>query len=289
MIRCIRCDAPLETELRCAACGSELRTIEGITCYAPELLDSASGFRSDYFAELFRLESGNFWFIARNKLILQVLSRYCKDFESYLEIGCGTGYVLSAISEKFPCARIVGSEIFIAGLEFASQRIPSATLLQMDARRTPFVAEYELVGAFDVLEHIEEDVAVMDQVHQALKPGGHFLITVPQHNWLWSPVDEYAQHVRRYSRKDLHHKIEAAGFEIVISTSFVTSLLPAMWLSRLAASRSKPDDFDPMTEFNISPLLNRVLTGLLKTEAALIGAGLRLPIGGSRLVLARKA
>ena len=289
MIRCIRCDAPLETELRCAVCGSELRTIEGITCYAPELMDSASGFRSDYFAELFRLESGNFWFIARNKLILQVLSRYCEGFRSYLEIGCGTGYVLSAISEKFPQARMVGSEIFIAGLEFASQRIPSATLLQLDARRMPFEAEYELVGAFDVLEHIDEDVAVMEQVHQALKPGGHFLVTVPQHKWLWSPVDEYAQHVRRYSGEELHQKMEAAGFEIVTGTSFVTSLLPVMWMSRLAASRSKPDNFDPMTEFNISPLLNSALTGLLKTEVALIGSGLRFPVGGSRLVLARKA
>ena len=289
MIRCTSCDAPLETELRCAACGKEVHTVEGITCFAPELMDGASGFRSDYFAELFRLESGNFWFIARNKLILQVLSRYCEGFRSYLEIGCGTGYVLSAISEEFPHARMVGSELFIAGLQFASRRIPSAALVQLDARHMPYEAEYDVVGAFDVIEHIEEDVIVMEQVHRSLKPGGHFLVTVPQHQWLWSPVDEYAQHVRRYSKKELHDKMEQVGFEIVMSTSFVSSLLPMMWLSRLSISRSHPDDFDPLAEFNISRLLNGLLASLLKTEVALIGMGLRFSIGGSRLVLARKA
>jgi len=261
----------------------------GLHFYAPEILSSTHGLASDSFAKLFRLERGNFWFIARNKLILQVLSRYCEGFGSYLEIGCGTGYVLSAISDRFPQARMVGSEIFIAGLEFASQRLPSATLLQLDARRMPFEAEYEVIGAFDVIEHIEEDVAVMEQVYRALKPGGHFLVTVPQHQWLWSPVDEYAKHVRRYSKNELHQKMETAGFEIIMSTSFVSSLLPVMWLSRLAASRSDPEDFNPMAEFNISPLVNRTLTGLLKIEVALIGSGLRFPVGGSRLVLARKA
>ena len=101
------------------------------------------------------------------------------------------------------------------------------------------------------------------------------------------PVDEYAQHVRRYSKAELHRKLEGAGFDIVMSTSFVTSLLPVMWLSRLSA-RSDPEEFDPMSEFNIPALVNTLLTGLLKTEVALIGAGLRLPVGGSRLVLARK-
>lgn len=289
MIRCTKCDATIEPGFGCADCGNEQQSIQGITCYAPEMIESASGFRSDYFAELFRRESSNFWFIARNKLILQVLSRHCKGFESYLEIGCGTGFVLSGINERFPQARIVGSEVFITGLQFAAQRIPSATLLQLDACRMPFDAEFEVVGAFDVIEHIEDDVTVIEQVHRTLKPGGYFLVTVPQHPWLWSIVDEYARHVRRYSKKELHQKMEGGGFEIIMSTSFVTSLLPAMWLSRLAANKANPDDFDPMDEFNISPLVNSALTGLLKAEVALIGAGLRFPVGGSRLVLARKA
>ena len=59
----------------------------GLHFYAPEILSSTHGLASDSFAKLFRLERGNFWFIARNKLILQVLSRYCEGFGSYLEIG----------------------------------------------------------------------------------------------------------------------------------------------------------------------------------------------------------
>jgi len=58
------------------------------------------------------------------------------------------------------------------------------------------------------------------------------LVCVPQHAWLWSSVDQHACQVRRYSANDLHTKIEAAGFEITRSTSFVSQLLPATLVSR---------------------------------------------------------
>ena len=111
--------------------------------------------------------------------------------------------------------------------------MPTVAFMQMDARAIPFVGEFDVMGAFDVLEHVEEDEQVLIQMRDALKPRGVMLLTVPQHAWLWSPVADSC-HVRRYAAKELHVKVKAAGFEIVRSTSFVFSVLPAMFASRMA-------------------------------------------------------
>lgn len=246
------------------------------------------GFKAHYFKELAELEAGNFWFRARNKLILWALCKYSPHLKSFLEIGCGTGFVISSISRRFPEAKLSGSEYLEEGLVYARQRLPEAEFTQMDARDIPYEEELEAVGAFDVLEHIKEDEVVLHQIFKALKPGGIVFITVPQHRWLWSVVDEYACHVRRYGAKELHSKVCQAGFEVVRSTSFVSSLLPAMYLSRLMQSNKMDVTVDAMAELRINPILNKIFEWLLGFELALIRSGVNLPFGGSRLLVARK-
>ena len=226
---------------------------------------------------------------ARNRLILWALRRYCPGFDSFLEIGCGTGYVLSGVARAFPSAVLHGSEIFQAGLAFAISRTPGVDFMQMDARDIPFVDEFAAIGAFDVLEHIEEDSRVLFQMHAALRPDGVLLLTVPQHDWLWSPLDDSTFHVRRYSSADLHRKVREAGFEIVRSTSFVSCLLPLMLLSRLLARVRPPRGGNGLPELEINAALNRVFELLMGLEFRFIRLGLSLPLGGSRLLVARKA
>jgi SAM-dependent methyltransferase len=159
--------------------------------------------------------------------------------------------------------------------------------LQMDARRMPFDAEFDVVGAFDTLEHIEEDAQVLAQLFQTCRPGGGMMLTVPQHPFLWSAADECAYHKRRYTRRELISKILESGFELVRITSFVSFLLPVMMLSRLR--RQKLDsDFDKLAEFRIQPALNRILKEVLLVEQQLISTGISLPAGGSLLAIARR-
>ena len=247
-----------------------------------------TGFKAHYFKELAALESENFWFRSRNKIILWTLNKYSPNLRSFHEIGCGTGFVISAISKKFPEAKISGSEYFEDGLVYARQRLPMAEFTQMDARHIPFESELDGIGVFDVLEHIEEDEAVLQQIFKALKPGGFMFITVPQHRWLWSAVDEYACHVRRYSAKDLHNKVSVAGFEIIRSTSFVSTLLPALYLSRLLQRNNMDVKIGAMAELRINPILNKIFECLLNCELGLIRVGIPLTLGGSRLLVARK-
>jgi trans-aconitate methyltransferase len=246
------------------------------------------GFKEHYFKELAELEAGNFWFRARNKLILWALHKYSPEMKSFLEIGCGTGFVISAISEQFSEAKLLGSEYFEAGLAYARQRLPGAEFTQMDAQYIPYESEIDVIGAFDVLEHIEEDEAVLQQMYKALKPGGFIFITVPQHRWLWSGVDEYACHVRRYTANELHEKACSASFEIIRSTSFVSILLPAMYLTRLLKRNKTNMSMDDVDGLHVDPIINKLFEWMLNFDLALIQLGFTLPVGGSRLVVARK-
>ena len=289
MKRCLTCNHRFDSSrYACPKCDYTPARINGFEAYASEYAERGGGFKADYFAELARNEASHFWFRKRNELILWALEKYCSGFESLLEIGCGTGFVLSGVARQFPAAQLTGSEIFVSGLEFAAERLPNATLMQMDARQIPFDNEFDVIGAFDVIEHIEADEIVLSQLQGALKPGGFLLLTVPQHSWLWSPADDYACHQRRYSASELHRKVETAGFEKTRGTSFISSLLPAMMASRIYQKLTPRNQFAASAELRISPWLNGLFCGLLDIELAMIRLGINFPMGGSRMVVARK-
>ena len=245
------------------------------------------GFESGFFPELARSEEGSFWFQSRNSLILWALKKYFPDFKSFFEIGCGTGFVLSAVQREFPDIDLGGSEIFIEGLHFASARVINAQLFQMDARTIPFKDEFDVIGAFDVLEHVKEDETVLSQMFMAVHPGGGIIITVPQHPLLWSEIDVQAHHVRRYTVRDLKNKLAKAGFRLVYQNSFVSFLLPFMYISRLVKPKlMKKNKLN--IEIKIPPSLNTAFGCILGLERFLIRMGVYMPVGGSLLLVAKK-
>jgi len=285
---CLHCRRAFESlNWNCPRCEFHPEKEGNLPLFSPELAHNNSGFRASSFKLLAALEENYFWFRARNKLILWALGKYGASVSSFMEIGCGTGFVLQGIAHCFPNIRLVGSEIYPEGITFAAERIVNCEFMQMDARKIPFISEFDAVGAFDLIEHIEEDETVLRQIHQALKPDGLLMLTVPQHRWLWSPVDANACHVRRYAVRELNDKIACAGFTIVRSTSFITSLLPLMLISRIF-QRGKSARYNPYTEFKINSILNRLLEGFLSLEIGMIRIGVSFPVGGSRLLVAKK-
>lgn len=273
---------------RCPACGHQPTEVEGLLSLAPELAWEGGGFQPEFFHDLAKLEANNFWFQSRNSLIIWALRQFFPNPCRFLEIGCGTGFVLSGVADTFPATELTGSEIFIAGLPYASRQAPRAELLQMDARALPYVRHFDVVGAFDVLEHIPEDEQVLAEIHKALVQNGGLLITVPQHPWLWSQVDEYACHVRRYTAQELRSKVSNAGFSVVRITSFVSLLLPLMLAIRL--QKRKPTQVrDPLAELRMGSFPNRLLGMVLAVERYLIKKGTNFPVGGSLLLIARKS
>ena len=288
MKRCPRCQtAFMAADWLCPACAFVPTHVDGFAALAPEFAQGGAGFRSEAFEQLAALEARSFWFRARNKLILWALKRSFPDMRRYLEIGCGTGYVLAGVAQGYPAATLVGSEVFSVGLPHAAARVRTAELLQMDARKIPYVEEFDVIGAFDVLEHIREDEVVLAAMLRALRPGGGVAITVPQHPWLWSSADASACHVRRYKVGELREKLRRAGFRLEFETSFVSLLLPAMLASRLAKRRTKAP-VDSMPELDLPTWLNRAFEVVMSLEWHLIRMGVRFKLGGSRLVVATK-
>jgi len=284
---CTQCGKSFDSQGRtCPFCQHEPQSLAGHLAFAPELAEHNEGFEAKYFGNLVELEAGNFWFRSRNQLIVWALRKYFPEARHFLEIGCGTGFVLSGIRRAFPTLELCGSEVFSAGLSFAAQRLPGVELFQMDARRIPFREEFDLIGAFDVLEHIREDEEVLSQMYQATSKNGGILVTVPHHPFLWSAFDTYSRHVRRYKTRELRTKIERAGFSIVRITSFVSLLLPMLIISRfrMRQSGAEPDS----SEVSPATLINATFERILDVERAIIRAGLSFPAGGSLLVVARR-
>jgi SAM-dependent methyltransferase len=265
-------------------------TVDGIRCYAPELALGSEDYPAEVYDRLCGLEEKHFWFRARNRIILREFRRHLGRLHRprVLEIGCGTGYVLRGLASE-GSYELTGAEANIAGLRHARIRLPSVEFVQIDARDLPYESAFDAVGAFDVIEHITEDGRVLAGIHRALRPGGVLVVTVPQHQWLWSWADEQARHKRRYGRQELAGKVRAAGFEMLRATSFVTALLPALYVSRFARrrERSAPSGID-LSELEISQTTNAICGAVMRIDEALIGAGLSLPVGGSLLAVARK-
>ena len=273
-------------KLACPSCGHQPVILNGIKAYAPNLANGGGGFKPEFFSELAVLEANNFWFRARGELILWVLQTYGTSVKNLLEVGCGTGFVLLEIANKFPEIALTGSEIFIEGIAHATERLPNTQFIQMDARHVPFVDEFDAIGMFDVLEHIHEDEAVLCQLNKALKLGGLLLLTVPQHSWLWSAADENACHVRRYQSAELSGKLATAGFKVLRNTSFVSLLLPAMILSRLRTPAG--NEYDITSELRLPKVLNSLFLAIMRFENRMIKMGVNFPLGGSRMIVAEK-
>ncbi len=299
--RCFSCDDETPFELDevalplgwvCRSCGNVLQQRDGISLTAPALADTLTGFDPLDFTFLAKAEVDHFWFAARRRLIGGLVDNYFPKATRFCEIGCGSGNVIGALAASRRWRRIVGTEIHTAGISLARSRLPGQVeLLQADARRMPLRNAFDLAGCFDVLEHIDRDDEAIAGIAAALVPGGGFIATVPQHPSLWSVSDDIAHHQRRYVRGELEAKLERAGFEVMFSTSYTVFLLPMMALARVRSRKAGPDQ-DPRElarrEFNIPPRLNRILKGILDMEVKLSLRGMRWPVGGSRVVVARK-
>jgi SAM-dependent methyltransferase len=285
---CLACQKTFENNNhQCPACGNVPAERGGFLAFAPELALLNDGFNPELFERYASVEAGHFWFVGRNNILRDCMQRFFPSPKNILEIGCGTGFVLASTRQTFPDAKLSGSDIFTEGLSYAKQRVPGAQLFQMDACHIPYRCEFDLIGSFDVLEHIEEDETALAQMYQACQPGGGLIVTVPQHRWLWSSTDDYAHHKRRYTRAELRGKVENAGFTVEYVGSFVSLLLPVMLASRLL---QKSDDASDQMDagFKIGKLTNRALGAVMKVERWLIACGNSFPLGGSLLLVARK-
>ena len=251
-----------------------------------------------YFAHLFAIEDQHFWFRARNRVISTLVRQITAGLASgyrVLELGCGTGNVLRVLEQACPRGVVVGMDLFAEGLQYACQRT-SCFLVQGDMHTPPFGTQFDLIGVFDLLEHLPDDMQVLRKVHDLLTFRGALLLTVPAHPSLWSYFDKASHHIRRYELAELENKLIRTGYQIEYLTHYMAGIYPLVWLGRRLAAltdRRPVGDADrthdlASSELRVVPVVNDLLALLLARETRLIASRRRLPIGTSLLAVAYK-
>ena len=205
-------------------------------------------FPSEGMDMLYLAENKHFWHIARREFIYQEISRilaslYPQDngkSTKILDLGAGTGSVTRHfLSQGFN--NIALGEIHPQGLEYA-KTYGIKDLYCMDLLDVPFADEFDCIFAFDVLEHIDDDLVALKNMKSMLKNNTKSLLalSVPAHKWLWNAHDVSVHHKRRYTKNELVALMQQSGFEIVCAKYFFISITPLLWVRALLHSAPYP-------------------------------------------------
>ena len=231
------------------------------------------------------IEDVHWWFVARRAIVLDILRSGLESAPRViLEVGCGTGGMLSDLADEFPeaCTRGVGPS---RGAREAARRRGCEVVEGVFGALPAEDGSVDLVVALDVLEHCESESQAISEAYRVLRPGGHLVLTVPALPWLWGSHDEVNRHYRRYTARSLRVAIAAAPFATSRVTHFNTLLLPlaaaARVFGRLTGAKGAIGvDLPP-------PPLNRALLAVFRSERLLLRRH-DLLVGMSLLALARK-
>jgi SAM-dependent methyltransferase len=155
-------------------------------------------------------------------------------------------------------------------------------------------ARFEVVTAFDVIEHCEPEDQALRELHRVLERGGRLLVSVPAYQWAWTDHDVANGHYRRYTRPRAVAALEAAGFEVRRATYGFSSVFPMFAgervLRRLRGSLTRRRPEGPADVVDVPQVgagLERVLMGLCRLDERLLGAR-DLPFGSSVFLAAVK-
>ena len=292
-LACPRCAG----SLRCEATGAVCRACAAGYAIEGGVLDlrlgrrGAAGFRPEYFESLERFERRHFWFAARRRTVLEALRRSVPDLATrrLVDIGCGGGNLTRFLSDH-GVALAAGCDAYPEALAFAHRRLEVPLVLLDEGRLPPLGPGQELIGMFDVLEHIDDDVATLRHLALQLAPGGILALTVPAHPFLFDEMDELACHRRRYDAKSLRAKLTAAGFRIRLLSHFMSPLVPLLVASR-TAGRLVAHWRSPLQRRSVElrplPVINGLLALLMSVERAALGR-VALPMGSSLIAIAER-
>jgi 2-polyprenyl-3-methyl-5-hydroxy-6-metoxy-1,4-benzoquinol methylase len=266
--------------------------VDGIRCFSPEVASSYTDYPDGGFDLTDKSGESSFWVRSRHRLLKRIVYDQLAQAGKIklLEIGCGTGRFIREIVDN-KNLEITGSEIYLKGILYAKKNIPNVDFIQFDVTQGLIGEEFDLIIALDVVEHIENDVAALSNIYKMLRKGGGLIITVPQHMFLWSRLDEILKHKRRYSRRELVAKLQENGFDIRYLTSFLFVLFPLMVIARMfdrGRHQTQPDEAALEKKVTFPNALNWIFDHLMRIDEELIRLGFSLPFGGTLVVVARK-
>ena len=251
--------------------------------------------RSEFYRQVFAVQTTHWWGRSRRKLSLDLLKRFgLKEGCRHLEIGCGTGQNLGLLESLRP-SRVVGVDISSIALELAHKAWPRCELVQADINAPlPFAdSSFDVATIFNVLYHtwVDDEAAVLKEARRVLRPNGLLLVTEPAFPALAREVDIVDMARRRYRLRPFLGMMRAASFDVLLAshfTSFGAPIILAMkgikaLLPRKPAPEGSAPDMSPM-----NPLLNAAFYAVAQAEAAIIKASVPIPFGTTLICMARR-
>jgi SAM-dependent methyltransferase len=254
--------------------------------FTPELVDeSRISFPSErYCSDGTNAEASGFWATERANAIARLLR--AAGANTLWEIGAGNGNAAIPLRnlgfEVFPVEPLRSGAVSLAKNGFLTFH---ATLENLKLPDNSISA----IGAFDVLEHLENPEALLSEVHRVLMPGGIFVCSVPAYQWLFSDFDTSIGHYRRYSRRDLIQLLSSANFKCeAVGALFGFLVLPAFLLRRVPyLLKSRRPKLSVVSSVGASSsIVNRL--GSILAVVTWLERILRLPFGLSLISIARK-
>jgi glycosyltransferase involved in cell wall biosynthesis len=206
-----------------------------------------------------------------NRWILEQFRQYIG--KRVLEAGCGIGNFTELLLDRERLLCLDNDPLYVEMANWRLGHLENVTTLLRDLSQPDAYGDLagehlDTVVCLNVLEHIAPDEQVLRAYYDLLEPGGHAIILVPAHMWLYGPCDEAIGHVRRYSHAELHTKMQAAGFEVVMMEEFNRLGVPGWWLNKQLGRR----DLNPR-QMRLFELLLPLAKGM---EALKLGRGLSL-------------
>lgn len=238
------------------------------------------------------VEDHSFWFLHRNACIVELVRRHPpQEGAPIFDIGGGNGFVSLGLERAGFESILV--EPGASGARNAKLR-GIRTVICSTAEQAGFEPEsLPAAGLFDVVEHVEDDGALLESIFGLLQPGGLIYLTVPAYSWLWSQADVEAGHFRRYTRGTIVSRLQHVGFDVQFASYFFQILpLPILLLRsvpyRLGVrgshdqARTKRDHKAP------GGFVSSAMKHLQERETRRINTGKPMRFGGSIIVAARK-
>ena len=222
------------------------------------------------------------WYRARAELLKAAVGRFVGEPRRVLDVGSADGPSVGWLRGR---GQHVSLDIDPRGLD-AGGVCGSALAL-------PFADEsFDLVAAFDVVEHCDSEAAVLSELARVLTPRGRLLLSVPAYTWVWTRFDELSGHYRRYTRRRAVDAVRAAGLTVDRATYMFMSVFPIFAADRLRTRlrerATDRTDADVATLPQVSPTVERTLMALSQVDQGLLRA-FNLPFGSSVVVAASKS